>query len=147
MTKTETKKILSMLKGGYPRQVITPEMIEAWTVAFTHRDLGAAIRRAKQHIRRSKFFPSITEVLPPPRVEYVMTPEHAAKQRVVDERDAIFAAEMEQARRDCATKRNKDAREGREVEGGEEAHAERLRRLRADSATASAARLPLPEES
>ncbi|MEC0239461.1 replicative helicase loader/inhibitor [Paenibacillus dokdonensis] len=65
MKQTETASFLAMIKTAYPFFEVTEPGVRLWHMMLTNLDYKTAQNRLANHIRSSKFAPSISEIVNP----------------------------------------------------------------------------------
>ncbi|MBT26701.1 MAG: hypothetical protein CML60_09950 [Rhodobacteraceae bacterium] len=61
MNKAETKEVLGMLLGAFPRNGLDDDGIRIWSEALTEFDLKEAKKTASQFVQNDEFMPSIAK--------------------------------------------------------------------------------------
>lgn len=62
MTDKEITRLLAVLEGAYPRQNIEDKTIKAYTALLRDLDFELASKAVAEHIRESKWFPTVAEI-------------------------------------------------------------------------------------
>jgi len=65
VNKTEVLNVLKYIKGAYNRFEINEETPKVYNDFLKGQEFEKVMHRLKEHIKRSKFEPTITDLLPP----------------------------------------------------------------------------------
>lgn len=68
MDRTQAKEFIKLMAASYQSFEPTPDRVRAWTYFLDEIDYDVALNRLKNHIRMSRFAPSIAEILNPEEV-------------------------------------------------------------------------------
>lgn len=90
MKQTETANFLAMIKTAYPFFEVTEPGVRLWHMMLDDLDLKTAQRRLANHIRSSKYAPTIAEIVNPTPSEEKSFYE---LQRAEEEADRLALAE------------------------------------------------------
>lgn len=93
MKQTETASFLAMIKTAYPFFEVTEPGVRLWHMMLEEIDFKTAQARLANHIRTSKFAPTISEILNPAASEEKSFYE---LQRAEEEAERIALAEYNQ---------------------------------------------------
>jgi Loader and inhibitor of phage G40P len=62
MQKSQVVRLVAVLKAAYPRQETPPETVALYAEMLADLDAGDVTAAVKQHVRSSRYFPTIAEI-------------------------------------------------------------------------------------